>query len=144
MPDPTPARRALAVCVLLLLVVLHVEFIALPRSIARWPALHQTLTANPDRGFPDYPLFLEGVRMHTKPGDRISVVVPAMNTDSYRYAYYRASYFLAGREVLPLYYRMVPHPQNLARADYLALWHSLPPRARIVWAGHGGVLLSRR
>lgn len=142
--DRITLRRVLAACALLVLVGFHVEFFVMPRSFFTWRALHRGLTASPDGPFQEYALFLEDVRQHTKPGDRISVVIPRMNTDDYRYAYYRASYILAGREVLPLYYRTIPHPENLGRVDYLAVWHAPIPPARIVGQGHGGVLLSRR
>jgi hypothetical protein len=63
----------------------------------------------------------------------------------YSYAYFRASYFLAGREVLPL---VAPDDRHLVgnfnRAEYLAIWHNrVPARAAVVFAGDGGVLVRR-
>jgi hypothetical protein len=43
----------------------------------------------PDGQWEQYPRFLDGVRAHTKPGDRIAIVVPSMTWDGvYSYAYY--------------------------------------------------------
>lgn len=110
--------------------------------------LHRAYTVMPDRGgwWPDYPAFLDAVRAQTKPGDTITLVVPKMKWDEgYSYAYYRASYFLAGRRVLPLVLdHDVPHPENLAAAQYVAAWGARPPGAwRVVLRAHHGELLQR-
>lgn len=98
-----------------------------------------------DRLWPQYPRFLDGVRAHTSPGDRVAIVVPAMQWDrGYSYAYYRASYFLPGRIVLPL---VDPqdhlHPENFHAATCVAAWRSNFPQGRstLAWSGEGGVLL---
>ncbi|HYM61497.1 MAG TPA: hypothetical protein VEZ11_11470, partial [Thermoanaerobaculia bacterium] len=53
--------------------------------------------------YPEYPRFLQDVYAHTQRGDSIAIVVPPMQWDKgYSYAYYRASYLLPGRIVLPL------------------------------------------
>ena len=59
--------------------------------------------AIPTAQWPDYPRFLEGVRAHTQAGrhDRHHRSGDGVG-GGYSYAYYRASYFLTGREVLPL------------------------------------------
>src|SRR5258708_39215299 len=131
-------RRVLAVCALIALVALHLDY-----KLASFPFLnrepfHRAFTAAPDGRWGEYPHFLEGVRAHTKPGDRIAVVVPNMRwDDGYSYAYYRASYFLAGREVLPLRYRTdAPIPENLAKTEYLAVWNTPAPPVHVVWQGH--------
>lgn len=101
----------------------------------------------PDRVWPDYPFFLEGVREHTKPGDTIAVIVPAMNWDGgYSYAYYRASYFLTGREVLPLVTPgNVRLQQNFLAAKYIAVFGvGLRVPADVVWRGGRGTLLRLR
>lgn len=95
----------------------------------------------------EYAPFLYGVRAHTRGGETVAVLVPTPKWDpGYAYAYYRASYLLAGREVLPLMDtdgRVVP--ENLLRADFVAVWHApLPLTHRtLVWSGHGGALLRR-
>jgi hypothetical protein len=100
-----------------------------------------------DRQWLQYAQFLRGVRAHTRAGERVAVLVPTLDWDNgYAYAYYRASYFLAGREVLPLadaMYRV--HPENLRRADLLAVWRApVPPtHQKVIWQGDGGVLVRR-
>jgi hypothetical protein len=139
-------RRILAACALVLLVALHFDY-----NLARFPflnreAFHRYFTRQPDGQWDEYPRFLNEVRAHTKEGDRIALIVPGMTWDgTYSYAYYRASYFLTGREVIPLLYRTDAFiPANLERAEYLAVWHARGPEATIVWQGEGGVLLRRR
>src|SRR5260221_14781542 len=101
-------RRVLAVCALIALVALHLDY-----KLASFPfldreAFHRAFTAMPDGRWGGYPGFLEGGRAHTKPGDRIAVIVPNMRgDDGFSYAYYRASSVLPGRQVLPLLYRTV-------------------------------------
>jgi hypothetical protein len=107
----------------------------------------RTMAWNPDRAWPDYPRFLEGVREHTKPGDTVALIVPAMGWKTgYSYAYYRASYFLTGREVLPV---VTPDnarlPQNFRGAKYIAAFGvGLRTPADVVWRGNRGVLLRLR
>jgi hypothetical protein len=140
------ARRILAACALVALVALHFDYKLLTFPFLDRAKLQASFTAMPDGQWGEYRRFLEGVRARTKPGDRIAVAVPRMSwDDGYSYAYYRASYILAGREVIPLIYRTnAPIPANLQRAEYLAVWQTSGPRARVVWQGDGGVLLSRR
>ena len=139
-------RRILAACALIGLVALHFDYKLVSFPFFDRERFHRAFTAMPDGKWGEYPRFLEGVRAHTKPGDRIAVIAPSMRwDDGYSYAYYRASYFLAGREVLPLLYRTdAPIPENLKKAEYLAVWQAPGPRAHVVWQGSGGVLLSRR
>jgi len=139
-------RRILAACALVALVVLHFDYRLLTFPFLDRTKMSAAFTAMPDGRWVDYPRFLEGVRAHTKAGDRIALIVPQMQWDGgYSYAYYRASYFLAGREVIPLLYRTdEPIRANLDRADYLAVWRAPGPPARVTWQGEGGVLLSRR
>ena len=95
----------------------------------------------------DYAPFLDGVRAHTLSGETVTVLVPTPRWDpGYAYAYYRASYVLAGREVLPLMNtdgRVIP--ENLLRAELVAVWHTPPPGTHrtLVWSGYGGALLRR-
>ena len=103
-------------------------------AFANRAAMHDAMTRYPDRGWEGYPSFLEGVRARTKPGDTIALVVPGSSWDrGYSYAYYRASYFLTGREVLPVIDSDdTPQPGNLARAKCV-----------VVWRRSGGTLLRR-
>ena len=139
-------RRVLALAILAALVVLRVEprLLTVPFERARYARAYAAFA---DRLWPDYPRFLEGVRAHTQSGDTIAVVVPTLNWNSgYSYAYYRASYFLTGREVLPLS-DSGNHLQlmNFRTAKYIAAWRTPVPQAHftVVWSGAGGVLLRR-
>ena len=132
-------RRILAACALVTLVVVHEEFVSLPATFFHWSTLSRDVAARPSGNWPEYSLFLEGVRQNTRAGDRIVIATLGMrNPETYLYAYYRANYLLAGREVLPL------APEYLANADYVAAWQTPGPPVRVVWQGHGGKLLTRR
>jgi hypothetical protein len=140
-------RRILTLVCLATIVVLGVaaRLFQLP-FIDRGPSA-RAMAQYSDRAWPDYPGFLQGVREHTKPGDTIAVIVPAMSWDGgYSYAYYRASYFLTGREVLPL---VTPDnarlPQNFRAAKYIAVFGvGLRTPADVMWRGGRGALLRLR
>jgi hypothetical protein len=140
-------RRLLKILCLAAIVVLGVSsrLLRLP-FIDRAPAARE-LARYPDHPWPDYPRFLEGVREHTKPGDSIAIIVPRMSWDGgYSYAYYRASYFLTGREVLPLLTpKNVRLQQNFRAAKYVAVFGvGLRAPADVVWRGGRGALLRLR
>jgi hypothetical protein len=114
-----------------------------------WPSHLRTLADpereiyQPDRRTPDYPAFLAEVARRTKPNQSIAIVVPMRHWNAgYAYAYYRASYFLAGRRVVPIVDSDDQlHPERLREADFVAVWRvpgfSGPEE---IWRGHGGVL----
>jgi hypothetical protein len=106
----------------------------------------RALALFPDRQWPRYPRFLEGVRERTRPGDTVALLFPAMEWyGGYSQAYYRASYFLTGREVLPLVdTQNAPTPENFAAARYVAAFGvTLQAPADVVWQGEGGTLYRR-
>ena len=139
--------RALTILCLAAIVAMCVVTHLLQLPFVDRRPLSRAMATYPDRQWPQYPRFLEAVRAHTKPGDTIAVIVPAMGWDEgYSYAYYRASYFLAGREVLPL---VTPEngrvPQNLRAAKYIAAFGvTLRVPADVVWQGERGALLRLR
>ena len=139
-------RRRIALILFVALALLALDPALYRVAIANRAAMHAVMTRYPDRGWDTYPAFLEGVRVHTRPGDSVALIVPASHWDGgYSYAYYRASYFLTGREVLPLVDRDdVPQPGNITRAIYVAVWHRrvIGPM-REAWSGDGGALLER-
>jgi hypothetical protein len=107
----------------------------------------RALASYPDGTWPQFPRFLEEVRARTKPGDSIALIVPARRWEGgYSYAYYRASYFLAGREVLPVVNEQdEPVPQNVHGARYIAaIGVRLRIPADVIWQGEGGALLRLR
>lgn len=117
-------RRRIAFLLFVTLAVLAPDPGLFRIALANRTTMHAVMTRYPDHGWEGYPAFLDGVRAHTKRGDSIALVVPATRWDGgYDYAFYRASYFLAGREVLPVIDRnSVPQPGNFARAKYVAVW----------------------
>jgi hypothetical protein len=97
---------------------------------------------------PEIRPFLESVERRTAEGESVALVTPADGWMlGYRYAFYRASYVLAGRTVLPV---MTPAgssiPQNLKNADVVAAWQVElnPALFEILWRGDGGTLARPR
>ncbi|HEV7922576.1 MAG TPA: hypothetical protein VGR02_17470 [Thermoanaerobaculia bacterium] len=139
-------RRIAAAAVFAILVVLSVE-----KTLLRLPFIDRTplrisMETSPDRSwYPAYPRFLAEVRRRTPPGARIALVVPMPTWETgYDYAFFRASYFLAGREVLPILTRDgKPFGDNVRNAQYLAAWGVNARGGRELWRGNGGVLLQR-
>ncbi len=137
--------------VLALLIVLAIFALRIDRRILLLPFLDRepistALEQRADRLWPEFPRFIAGVRERTQNGDTIALVVPTLNWDKgYSYAYYRASYLLAGREVLPLAMddgRL--ELLNFRRAKYIAAFGRFPPsHLTEVWSGEGGTLLRR-
>src|SRR4051812_25077721 len=143
-------RRRIAPVFFVLLALLSIDPAILTLPFTDLRKLHRYFTeVQPDRAwYPEFPAFLQGVREHTRPGDSIALVVPGMKWDyGYSFAYYRASYFLSGREVLPLVRPAddAKIGQNYARAKYVAAWKNdvHDPTLHVAWKGHGGVLLAR-
>jgi hypothetical protein len=138
-------RRCLALATFVALTLLAIDPILIKWGLFQRAKVHQLLTNSPDRGWGDYPKFLDDVRAHTQPGDSIALVVPTLRWDGgYSYAFYRASYFLTGREVLPIVTdRDAAIPENFARAKYVAAWRRNVRDAtrHVVWTGDGGALL---
>ncbi|HXH39941.1 MAG TPA: hypothetical protein VNN08_15025 [Thermoanaerobaculia bacterium] len=140
-------RRALTFLALAAILAMCVEARLLEMPFVDRKPYARALAVYPDRQWPQYPRFLTGVREHTKPGDSIAVVVPAMGwDDGYSYAYYRASYFLTGREVLPLVNPQNGRiPPNFRAARYIAAFGvRLRVPADVIWQGQDGALLRLR
>ena len=143
-----PLRPLLSAACLAALIAVSVRFQLLTLPFVNRAPIERAMTILPDRGAwsPDYPKFLEAVRERTARGDSIALMVPARSWESgYAYAYYRASYFLAGRTVLPV---MLPNdrrlPENLNRSHYVAFWPGKAPAgANVVFAGFRGALVRR-
>ncbi|MEO8218362.1 MAG: hypothetical protein ABI718_14875 [Acidobacteriota bacterium] len=142
------SSRALAAAVLFAATVagglepLYIRMLVTDREQLRASA---SLISDPHT--PRYPLFLDEVRKRTPEGTSIAILAPMRHwQDGYDYAYYRASYLLEGRRVLPLLDRSDHvHLENLDAADYIADWGVTArfPGRKIVWRGSGGALLGR-
>lgn len=101
-----------------------------------------------DRPGPGFSEFLSRVRMKTQPGDSIALVVPTRDWDKgYSYAYFRASYVLAGRRVVPV---VDDHdrvqPGRLRDTRWVAAWGArfVSEEFVTIWSGSGGSLARRR
>jgi hypothetical protein len=140
-------QSLLAMACLIALVGTRLERGLLELPFADQRPIREYFAQVPDLLWQGYPEFLQGVRERTRPGDSIAILVPARHwNEGYAYAYYRASYFLAGRRVIPL---VMPDdrdaPENLGMADYLATWRKEIPTGghAVIWRGSGGMLVRR-
>src|SRR5438128_8708005 len=112
--------------------------------------LAQSLDAVTDpRGYyPEYRLFLRDVRDATKSGDTIAIVVPFKSWDEgYAHPFLRASYLLAGRQIIPI----IPPARvavegPLPRPQYAAVWGVEGDRVAgdVVFERHRGRLMRLR
>ena len=140
-------RRTLMIVAFAAIVLSRIDPVLLRVLFYDRAALAPLFERYADRQGLQYAQFLRGVRAHTRAGERVAVLVPTLDWDNgYSYAYYRASYFLTGREVLPLAdERHRVHPENLQRADLVAAWRAPVPTTHrtLVWQGDGGVLVRR-
>lgn len=101
-----------------------------------------TTLDDPERDTRDYAVFLHEVAAHTQPGETILLVAPW-----YEYPFYRASYLLPDRRVIPLLERDErPRPERLRDASTVAVWRMPKPEGSFVtvWSGAEGMLLRRR
>lgn len=117
-------RRTLATACFAALALLSLDPVRVVRPLMQRDALRRELTQSPDGPWwPDYPRFLAEVRARTHDGDSIALVFPRTSWyGGYSYAYFRASYLLASREVLPVIAESDrPLPQNVQRAQWLAV-----------------------
>jgi len=107
-------RCVLAIGCFAAFVILSIDPERIIRLFFDRDALRAEAIASPDGPMgPEYPAFLEAVRQRTSNGD---VIVLDFPRERYWWGFYRASYFLAGRDVLP------PTAENLQRAKYIAVF----------------------
>lgn len=142
-------RRRLAMACFVATIVAAINPVLLRMPFSNRAGLGAALTAVPEpRGYyPDYPQFLRDVRQRTRDGDRIALFVPFTTWRGYDHAFFRASFLLAGREVLPVLARNdQPLPENIKAADYIALWNVTPAKSvgATVLATHRGQLIKMR
>lgn len=84
---------------------------------------------------PELAVFLAGVHARTEHGDSVVLLLPAVLNRQKEAYLYRASYHLAGRDVLL--------PEDLREAKYVAAWR-VRVSGDVVWADHGGALVRLR
>jgi hypothetical protein len=112
-------------------------------------ALRTFWTEAPFRQIPGLRRLLMEAEARTKPGDRVLLWTPHRPWQGgYGYAFRRAQYVLAGRDVIPLIDRAsgVVEERNIARATYIACWPECPPLTDfdVIWRSEAGTLLRRR
>jgi hypothetical protein len=93
----------------------------------------------------DYDRFLEHIRRTTVSGDSIVILAPAhRETPDYDYAFFRASYVLAGRTVLPAVQNDRLVMANVDAADFAAVWRGHAGlKGRLLWREGAGELWHR-
>jgi hypothetical protein len=106
------------------------------------------LTELPYRKLAGFRRFLLEVDRTTPRGARIAICLPFTGWESgYGYGYYRASFLLPGKQVVPLLRpdADLPAPGNVAVADFVACWHGAPrvDGFEELWRSGDGVLLKR-
>jgi hypothetical protein len=110
--------------------------------------LRPILTELPYRKMPGLRELLIGADARTPRGASIAILVPySAWAGGYGYAYYRSSYLLPGKQVIPLLRLGEDRsaPENLALADYVICWGGVRPAAgfTMVWQTTAGMLLRR-
>jgi hypothetical protein len=134
-------RRALAAVALVAVVATRIDPVYFG-LLAGTPNLSPIIESH----WPSYHAFIDGVRARTSPGDTVALVTPASEPrEVYPLAFYRASYLLSGREVLPA---IDPRsgeaiPGNVANARYVAVFGNATASGDVVWRGEGGALYRR-
>ncbi len=138
-------RRALAGLALAAIVATRVDPAYVEMLIGNRDARAKTFVPIVDVHLPQYTRFLAEVRSRTAAGDSIAIVTPdAAPRELYPLAYYRASYLLAGREVLPVIDAQGGAiAANRAAARYVAVFGDSPAAGEVVWKGEGGALYRR-
>lgn len=98
----------------------------------------------PYRKLPGYRAFLLEAREIIPEGVAVGLLAAIPGEGSY-YAYYRASYLLAGREVIPLFLGDQPLPGDLPRAQYLITWRERQtnPQFELIHRAGDGALWRR-
>jgi len=106
------------------------------------------MTELPYRKLPGFRRLLVDADRSTPRGARIAIALPYAEWEGgYGYGYYRASFLLPGKQVVPL----LP-PSNLRFADYVLAWHARPADVDALqrrgfvplWTTGDGTLLKRR
>ena len=100
------------------------------------------MTELPYRKLPGLRRLLVDVDRSTPRGAKIAIALPFRDWEGgYGYGYYRASFLLPGKQVVPL----LP-PSNLRYADYVVVWHGRPDLDGFapLWTTSDGTLLKRR
>ena len=140
-------RRRAAILCLCAIVISRIRIDFLWRPFFDFQAMRTEYSRWAD-WWPQYPPFLDEIRAHTHSGDSIIIITPAMSWNvGYAYAFFRGSYYLTGRSLLPyISYEKIVHPENVRAVQYVAVYRtSAPPGSgtNVLWRGKFGELLKR-
>jgi hypothetical protein len=147
-PNRATVLRFAAAAALVLILIGGFEPFYLRIFRANRRAMGASFAELPFRKMTGLRAFLMGVDARTPPHASIAIWVPFRQWEGgYGYAYYRSSYLLPGKQVVPLLAPNEDRPQfeNLAQADYIACWGGRieAPGFVPVWQDPHGVLLRR-
>ena len=145
-PSRASAKRLAAAATLLLILIGGFEPFYLRVFTLDRAREESAFSALPFRKMPGLQTFLQGVDAHTPPNARIAIWLPFHQWEGgYGYAYYRASYLLPGKQVVPLLDQHADRLEldNLAQADYLASFDERihAPGFESTWQDGHGMLL---
>lgn len=104
------------------------------------------LDSFPDRRAPGYVELLREAGAHVPPGGRVAIVFPTLDwSGGYSYAFFRAQYLLAGREVVPLSWSDGPRAGRITEAEYAVVYRTVPPGNgwRTLFRNRDGAILRR-
>jgi hypothetical protein len=137
--------RIAAIVLFVAITVLSIDFRMIAEVIAACDVLRANLNKRADRVAGFVP-FLEGVRARTRNGDSIALIVSAPNVGLYRYGFFRASYILAGRSVVPMVdERGAFRTAAVRQARYLAIFRlQYAGAGSVVWRSEAGELVRQR
>ena len=131
-------RRRVAIVLFVLIAVASIDPNLLRRAV--------NIPEDHTRTVP-YEIFLAGVRERTRPGDSVVLLLPTSRwNDAYQQAFSRASFVLAGRELLPAVWGERVVHDHIERASHIAAWQVRPIGLErpVVWATGPGQLLGPR
>lgn len=106
-----------------------------------WGVLHAYLTELPYRKIPGLRQLLVETNRRTPDGARILFAMPgSIQKDGYDYAFGRAQYMLAGKDVVPRF------AKDAGDVEYIVCWSRCNPPAHfaVIWKSDVGSLARRR
>ena len=110
--------------------------------------MREAFTELPYQKLPGFRRFMIEIDQRTPLRSRVAIALPYTQWEGgYGYGYLRAFYLLPGKQIIPLLGLNSDRPaaENLARADYVAAWHTAPSvdGFEIVWRSADGALMRR-
>ena len=128
--------RAAAVVLLVATVALVIDWRLLSLLFIDRESVARALATEADSPGPEYPRLIAAVHQRTQRGEAIAIIGPYRKWESgYDYPFYRASYLLPDRRVLPTLKANGDFDATILRnADYVLFWRvGHPPGADVIW-----------